>query len=246
MRSFSAAPRLFRKICGIHYIDYQIELPMNRINLAAVLSALLLIGCASAPASKQSTQSSNGACAITVIQGGEVLQSIQSGRIQSYDLKAAPFRFEVASAQCKPSIGVFTSQQDFQYVAESSIVATTNGFSMAGSDDTKDVLFFRSENPRLVDGYEDIFDSHKNVYEALCAEFGKCPQKIRAYRTYWNFFGDREGVAEKTADFKRISVTKPVAGYRGIVSLVVYTTVKDVAGGYISVMETHPIVLKFK
>lgn len=210
------------------------------------MSALLLVGCASAPASKQSTQASNGACAITVSQGGEVLKSIQIGRVRSYDLKAAPFRFEVASAQCKPSIGVFTSQQDFQYVAESSIVATTIGFSMAGSDDSKDVLFFRSENPRLVDGFEDIFDSHKNVYEALCAEFGKCPQKIRAYRTYWNFFGEREGVAEKTADFKRISVAKPLSDYRGNVSLVVYTTVKDVAGGYISVMETHPIVLKFK
>lgn len=219
---------------------------MNRLNLAAILSVLLLIGCASAPANKQSNQAPSPACAVTVSQGGEVLQGSQSGRVRTYELKAAPFRFEVTSAQCKPSIGVFTSQQDFQYVAEDRLVATSLGFSMAGSDDSKDVLFFGSENPRMLDGSEAIFNSHKNVYAALCTEFGQCPKKIRAHRTYWNFYGEQDGVTEKYADIKRISVDKSVANYRGNVSLVVYTTVKDVANGYISVMETHPMILKFK
>ena len=117
---------------------------------------------------------------------------------------------------------------------------------MAGGSDIEDVLFLRSENPRLVNGYEDIFDSVNKEYEGLCVEFGKCPLKIRAYRSYWNFLGDQVDATATHANFKRLTIEKPIQGYRGDIPVVVYTKVKDVAGGYLSAMETHPIVLRFR
>ena len=213
--------------------------------LLAFLSAYLLVGCASQYPVSTATTSPKDTCAVTVIQAEKVLQSSMNGRIRYYDLKDLPFRFEVPSAACSPSIGVFLSPKDFQYVAESPFVATTTGFSMAGSEDTNDVLFFRSENPRLINGFENMFDSSEKEFSALCEEFGQCPLKIRAYRTYWNFLG-KNGETKTYADFKRLTTEKPIVGYRGDISVVVYTKVKDVAGGYISTMKTHPIVLRFR
>lgn len=198
------------------------------------------------PTKKSQAQTPVSSCSVTVLQDGTEVQSREYGRVRFYELKGAPFRLEVPSTQCSPSVGVFLSPQDFQYVADSPLVAITTGFSMAGGSDIKDVLFLRSENPRLISGYEGIFDSVKNEYEALCTEFGKCPLKIRAYRTYWNFVGDREGTTTTYADFKRLTTEKPIQGYRGDISVVVYTKVKDAAGGDLSAMETHPIVLRFK
>lgn len=214
--------------------------------LLLALPAFLLAGCASQQSGKPTMQASEGVCHVTVSQAGKALQSSLNGRVRFYELKDSPFRFEVPSKECDPSIGVFLSPKDFQYVAESPIVVTTTGFSIVGSDDTGDVLFFRSENPRLINGFENIFDSSKKEYDAFCTEFGKCPLKIRAYRNYWNFLGNGGNETRTYADFKRLSMEKPITGYRGDISLVVYTKVKDVASGYISVLETHPIVLRFR
>lgn len=220
---------------------------IQRVTLVSVIC--LLVGCASQQSSQQSSsqpQASASACAVTVIQGGTTIQSKQNGRVRFYELKGAPFRFEVPSTQCSPSVGVFLSLPDFQYVADSPLVATTTGFSMAGGNEIRDVLFLRSENPRLISGYEGIFDSVKKEYEALCTEFGKCPLKVRAYRSYWNFVGEKDDTTTTRADFKRLTMEKPLQGYRGDIPVVVYTKVKDVSGGYLSAMETHPIVLRFK
>lgn len=214
---------------------------IQRANLVAVLS--LLAGCTT---QQSSSQPQTSACAVTVIQNGTTLQSKQNGRVRYFELKGAPFRFEVPSTQCNPSVGVFLSLSDFQYVADSPLVVTTSGFSMAGGNENRDVLFMRSENPRLANGYEGIFDSVKNEYEALCTEFGKCPLKVRAYRSYWNFLGEEGDTITTRADFKRLTMEKPLQGHRGDIPILVYTKVKDVSGGYLSAMETHPIVLRFK
>lgn len=220
---------------------------MQRLTLVSVVC--LLFGCASQQSSQQSSsqpQAATSLCAVTVMQDGSAVQSKQSGRVRFYELKGAPFRFEVPSTQCSPSVGVFLSLPDFQYVADSPLVATTTGFSMAGGNEIKDVLFLRSENPRLINGYEGIFDSVKKEYEAVCAEFRKCPLKVRAYRSYWNFVGEKDDTTTTHADFKRLTMEKPVQGYRGDIPVVVYTKVKELSGGSLSVMETHPIVLRFK
>lgn len=220
---------------------------IQRVPLVSLIC--LLVGCASQQSSQHSSsqlQTSISACAVTVIQDGTTIQSKQNGRVRFYELKGAPFRFEVPSTQCNPSIGVFLLLSDFQYVADSPLVATTTGFSMAGGNEIRDVLFLRSENPRLVNGYEGIFDSVKNEYEALCAELGKCPLKVRAYRSYWNFVGEKDDTVTTHADFKRLTMEKALQGYRGDIPVVVYTKVKDLSGGTLSAMETHPLVLRFK
>lgn len=217
-----------------------------RIYLTAALSALLLVASTSALAGKKPNQATKGTCAIAVIQDGEVLRGKLSGRVRTYDLKAAPFRFEVSATQCRPSIGVFASEQDFQYVAEASTVVTPTGFAMAGGDDSRDVLFLRSENPRLIDGFEGVFDSYKSEYETLCAELKTCPLKARAYRSYWNFSAEQDDESKKHADINRITMTKSVSDHRGDVFVVVYTAVRDVGSRNMSVLDTHPVILRFK
>lgn len=219
---------------------------MMRMYLTAAVSAFMLVANTSALAGTQSNQAAKGTCAISVNQGGEVLRGKLSGRVRTYDLKAAPFRFEVSASDCRPSIGVLASELDFQYVAASRTVVTPIGFAMAGDDDTRDVLLLRSANPRLVDGFEGAFDSYKNEYDALCAELKACPLKVRAYRSYWNFFAEEEDESKTYADINRITMTKSASDYQGNVFVVVYTAVKDVGNRYMNVLDTHPIILRFK
>lgn len=191
-----------------------------------------------------------GQCLITVTQAGRQVVSRADGRARIYEMQSAPFRIEVSSAQCRPSIGTFPNVADYVYVANSPLVVSDPMFSMAGNDDTRDVLHFRSENPRLIEGYEGIYDSYKNEYEELCRAQGKCPLKIRAYRTYWNFVGDKDGSAKVYADFKRLTLEKPMSGTRGDMPVIVYTKKKDFLDAqghaYLQAMETHPMVLRFR
>jgi hypothetical protein len=168
-------------------------------------------------------------------------------------MQDAPFRIEVSSQSCEPSVGVFLRFGDFKYVADSPIVVTTIGFGMAGGLEDRDVLFFRSEDPRLTTDYADSYDNVQKEYASLCAEFGKCPNKIRAYRNYWNFADNAAGNITRTfADFKRITVDKPIAGFKGDLPVVVYTQIKNAAfdpygnNAYLNILKTHPIVLRFK
>jgi hypothetical protein len=209
----------------------------------------LLIGCVSQQSSKFQGDASSANCAVSVKQSGMEVQSKRNGRIDYYELKDAPFRLEVPSTQCKPSVGVFRSFNDLQYVAESRLVLSDGGFSMAGSYDDRDVLFRRSEDPRVSGEWATIYDSVKKEYEGLCKEFGTCPLKVRAFRSYWNFVGDRDGSVTTYAEFKRLTMEKQLKGVRGDVSVVVYTKVKDVKDSYgndLNVMETHPMVLRFR
>jgi hypothetical protein len=219
---------------------------MTRMNRTAALLTLLLTASTSVLAVKPLSPATKGACTITVAQGGEILRSKLNGRVRSYDLKAAPFRLEVSSARCRPSVGVLASQQDFQYVANSRTVVTPVGFAMASTDDLRDVLFLRSENPQLVDGFEGAFDSYKSEYEALCTQLKTCPLKVRAYRSYWNFSAEQDGESKTYADINRITSTKPASEYQGDVFVVVYTEVKEGSSRYMNVLDTHPIVLRFK
>jgi hypothetical protein len=214
-----------------------------------VIPMFLLIGCASQQSSKFQGITSVVDCAVSVKQNGMEVQSKRNGRIDVYELKDAPFRLEVPSVQCTLSVGVFRSFSDFQYVAESRLVLSNSGFSMAGSYDDRDVLFRRSEDPKVSGEWATIYDSVKMEYEGLCKEFGTCPLMIRAFRSYWNFVGDHDGGATSYAEFKRLTMDKQLNGVRGDVSVVVYTKVKDVKDSYgsdLNVMETHPMVLRFR
>lgn len=220
---------------------------IQRITLISAIC--LLVGCASQQASTQLTaqaQSISSKCAVTVIQDGRAIQGKPNGRIQFYDLKGAPFRLEVPSLECHPSVGVIPSFSDFRYVAQSPLVVTVAGFGIASSNEDRDVLFHRGDSPRLIDGFEDLFSSLTKEYEALCTEFRQCPLQIRAIRNYQNFVGEQEGTKTTYADFKRLNVRLSLNGYRGDVPVVVYTDVKDISDGMVNVLETHPMVLRFK
>ncbi len=197
-----------------------------------------------------SASASPAKCSVTVTQAGKEVVSKADGRIQIYEMQSAPFSIEVSSGQCKPSVGTFPNVGDFKYVADNPIVLSGPTFSMAGSDETRDVLHFRSENPRLIEGYEDVYNSYKKEYEVLCRAQGKCPLKIRAYRTYWNFVADNNNAERTYADFKRLTLEKPLPGIRGDMPVIVYTKYRDFLDAqghaYLQAMETHPIVLKFR
>ncbi len=191
-----------------------------------------------------------GQCAVTVTQAGQEIASKSNGRARIFEIQSAPFRIEVSSARCKPSIGTFRNVGDFRYVAASPVVISDPMFSMAGSEETRDILHFRSENPRLIEGYEGIYDSYKKEYESICKANVTCPLKIRAYRNYWSFVGDTGGVASVYAEFKRLTFQKPLQGVRGDMPLIVYTKNRDFLDAqghlYLQAMETHPLILRFK
>lgn len=191
------------------------------------------------------------ACTVQLIQEGTVIQGVKMGRATAYDLKGAPFQFEVSSGRCAPSIGVFLSQDHFQFVADSRYVFSDPGFSMAGSTETSDVLVTRAEDPRLTGDYVGLYDSVDETYQQACRLLESCPRKIRAFRSYWNFPHGRGGTPVKSAEFKRLTMNKSIQGNRSAIAVVVYTKVKDFRSQKFpavvyNVMETHPVILRFQ
>jgi hypothetical protein len=214
---------------------------------------LCVVGCTSQlPIEKESKetfdvrgQQQRALCTVSLTQSESPLLPKRVGRVAHYVLASDSFRLEVLPANCNPSVGVFVSASDFGYVIDSPVVVTPMGFSIAGDFSVKDVLFLRSGNPRLVDGFEGAFDNVQKEYDQLCSELGKCPQKIRAFRSYWNFTNNSGKDAASYAEFKRVTSSQGLKGFKGRLNVVVYTSIKDIAGGYLSVLQTHPMVLQF-
>ena len=204
------------------------------------------------PASAETKdRTSPSECAVTVIQDGKAVPSRMDGGAPSYSLRGAPFRIEVTSAMCDPSIGILLKPADFKFVADSAVIATTTGFEMAGNENGNDVLFLRSEDPRLIPPFQDMFDSVEKQYAALCKQLGKCPLKIRAIRSYWAFASDGAGTRRNFAHFNRLSREKPMLGTKGDVPVVVYTkinqsmTTPDDKNAFLKVLAVHAFVLRF-
>ncbi len=192
-----------------------------------------------------------GDCTVSVLQDGRVIPRQMLNGVPGYALRGAPFRIEVSSSACEPSIGVFLATADFKFVAGSTLAVTVAGFEMAGSG-SDDVLIGRSEDPRLVPPFENMFDGTKAQYDALCEQFSKCPLKIRAHRTSWPFTSDGEGTRRSFAAFSQLTARAPLLGTKGEVPVVVYTNVKPVEqtaeerNAGLRVLAVHPFVLRFQ
>jgi hypothetical protein len=224
--------------------------------------ALMLISCAASdlptrkvPAAHAPTAMPSPAlrrCEIKVTQNGQVIDGSLNGPIRFYALRGAPFRIDVVPSECDPSIGVFLKVDDFKFVAENPVVVTTAGFGMAGDLVDRDVLFTRAEDPRITPEFANDYDGVQRDYAGLCTELAGCPTKIRAFRSYWNFSADGEGQKRTFAEFHRVTHDRMLAGFKGDMPIVVYTKVKDAAfypdgkNAYLSVLQTHPIVLRFQ
>lgn len=235
------------------------KLPTKLLILLTPL--FLLVGCAKAPVgSTQGASSSavstvpnaSAACAVKVVQDGKPAKSDVMAGATRYLLKGGRFRIEVANVLCDPSIGVLTKPTDFFYVAGSSVIATTSMFAMAGDTASGAVLIGRSEDPRLISPFEDMFDSSEDKYKAACAQLGKCPLKIRAFRSYWPFASDDKGTRRTFAEFRYLFEKRPLDGFKGDVPVVVYTklTPKEStpteSAEFFNVFAIQPFILHFE
>lgn len=190
-------------------------------------------------------------CEIAVAQGGRILAPIKEGRTRVFTLSRSAFQFQVSRAECKPSVGIFTKRADYDYVAPMKVVVTTTMYTMAGSKDTADVLFIRSEDPRIPDDEKSTDAATLATFQQLCKDVGECSTQIRAFRSYWNFVDGRSGEVVTQADIKRIARTTPVSAFRGDVFVMGYTEVKDAALYYgqppfFQALQTHPMILRFQ
>lgn len=238
---------------------------MNKNSLAKLLILLtpifMFVGCATAPVESTQGASSSAvgtapnastACAIKVIQDGKPAKSDLMAGATRYLLKGGAFRLEVSNVLCDPSIGVFTKPADFFYVAGSSVIATTAMFAMAGDTVSGAVLISRSEDPRLISPYEDMFDSSEDKYKAACSQLGKCPLKIRAFRSYWPFASDDKGTRRSFAEFRRLFDKRPLDGFRGDVPVVIYTklipkkSTQEETNAYFQLFAIQPFILHFE
>jgi hypothetical protein len=187
-----------------------------------------------------------------VTQNGKLAQSDVMSGATRYRLKGEAFRIEVDDVLCYPSIGTFSKPMDFFYVAGHSAIATTAMFGMAGDTRLGEVLIVRSEDPRLIPPFNDIFDSVEDKYKDACTQLGKCPLKIRAFRSYWPFFSDNQGTPRTYAEFKMIFQNRSIAGFKGDVPVVIYTNVlpkkTTIAerNEYFQVFAIQPFILHFE
>ena len=220
-----------------------------------------LLGCTNSPVREAQGASSGvrtvsnvpAACLVKVIQDGKPAKSDAMAGVTRYLLKGGSFRLEVSDVLCDPSIGVFTKPTDFFYVAGSSAIATTAMFSMAGDTASGAVLIVRSEDPRVPPS-EDLFDSteSKDKYKAACTQLGKCPLKIRAYRSYWPFASDDQGSRRTFAEFRYLFEKRPLDGFKGDVPVVVYTkvvpkiTTREEQNAYFQLFAIQPFILHFE
>lgn len=222
---------------------------------------LFLLGCATPPADSQKvvysaasvqTQIASKPCAVKVTQNGKLARSDVMSGTTRYLLKGDAFRIEVDDVLCNPSIGTFTKPSDFFYLAGHSAIATTAMFAMAGDTTSGQVLIIRTEDPRLISPFQDMFDSTEDKYREACIQLGKCPLKIRAFRSYWPFASDNEGTRRTYAEFKMLFQNRSIAGFKGDVPVVIYTNVvpkkTTIAerNAYFQVFAIQPFILHFE
>lgn len=221
----------------------------------------LLFGCTPIPERRetggQATAKTTAAfdptvdCEFAVEQGGKRLVPIKEGRTRIFTLSRSAFQFQVSRAECKPSVGIFTKRADYDYVAPMTAVVTTSMYAMAGSKDIADVLFTRSEDPRIPDDEKSTDAATLATFQQLCKDVGECSTQIRAFRSYWNFVDSRSGEVVTQADIKRIARTTPISAFRGEVFVMGYTEIKDAALYYgqppfFQALQTHPMILRIQ
>jgi len=209
-------------------------------------------------ANQASTRAENSpvhnSCTVTVTQGGKAAPSRQFGRVPYYSLKKEPFRIEVTSTECEPSLGVFLNVDDFKYVVERPVVSSTIGFEMSGSRDTSDILLIRSETPRVSEELGGLPSAKdREALNKLCGALGSCPQPIRAFRTYWSFVDAENGEKMSYANIKRLAEGVSIDRIENDIPVVVYTKAGHSSYLYNNsilqnahVLRTHPIVLRFR
>lgn len=222
---------------------------------------LFFAGCATPPAGGQNVASATALvptpiaskpCAVKVTQNGKLARSDVMSGATRYLLKGETFRIEVDDVLCNPSIGVFTKPTDFFYVTGDSVIATTSGFEMAGDTATGEVLIIRSEDPRALPPFHNIFDSSEDKYKVACTQLGKCPLKIRAFRSYWPFASDNEGTRRTFAEFKMLFPNRSIVGFKGDVPVVVYTNLVPKKAtpvernAFFQVFAIQPFILHFE
>lgn len=228
---------------------------------AAVL-AVWLAGCAASvpspspflPPVRAAESGATSGCTITLTQAGRVIAGQVSGRVRTYTLRDEPFRLDVTPARCDPSINVSAPMADFFLVGSNPVVVATAGFVMAQGLDSSDVLQFHARSPKMDPDFAEIFDTVKDEYQALCVQYLNCPLQILGYRSYANFT-DFSGRKQTHAQFNRLADdfgSRPMAGFRGDVPILIFTkldraaAMPDGQSAYLSVLGTHPIILRFR
>ena len=228
-----------------------------------VILALLtsLLGCSTPPLDSQKislvaapveTPIASPPCAVKVTQNGKLARSDVVSVATRYWLKGAAFRIEVDDLLCEPSIGVFTKPADFFYVAGHTAIATTSMCAMAGDTTLGEVLIIRSEDPRLIPPFHDMFDSFEDNYKEACSKLAKCPLKMRAFRTYWPFTSDNKGTRRSYAEFNKLFQNRSLVGFKGDVSVAIYTNLQPQRrtpaeqNAFFQVFALQPFILHFE